>query len=377
MIAYRAHTLFVVMIAAALSACAGLPERPEITAEAQSEAGIPGLGEVRLWEDAPASAWNAWRARMEQERRRDGRSGRLEMLAISAGADKGAFSAGYLGGWSEAGTRPEFDIVSGVSTGALIAPFAFLGEDYDDELEAIYTGIDARDVYRLRTVQGLLGGPALATTEPLEELIATYADDELIESVAREHARGRRLLVMTANLDAQRGAVWDMGAIAASGHDESHALFRRVLLASASIPGFFPPVMIEVESGQMRFRELHVDGAAVSSILAIPPAVAFEDQANGTRLDARLTLLYNGALSPTYRVIEPDAFSIIERALFTAIKQADLREVLILKEYARETGLVLDIESIAPQAVKGEQDLFDQPFMQDLFARGRERGRAR
>ena len=377
MIAHLARTVLGVVAAAALSACGALPERPQVSADAQVGAVVPGFENARLWQDGRASAWNGWRARAAAQRAQTGSTGRLEMLAISSGADKGAFTAGYLGGWSEAGTRPEFDIVSGVSTGALIAPFAFLGEEYDSRLEELYTGINARMIYRMRSVQGLLGGPALATTEPLAELIERYADTSVIDRVAQEHALGRRLLVMTANLDAQRGVVWDMGAIASSDSAERYALFRKVLLASASIPGFFPPGLIEVTSGQQRFSELHVDGGVVSSILVIPPAVAFEDQANGTKVDARLTVIYNGALGAVHKVVKPDAFSIMERALFTAIKQADQGEILILKQYAQETGLVLDIESIGPEAEQGDQDLFDQDFMNRLYRRGRERGLAR
>jgi predicted acylesterase/phospholipase RssA len=374
MIGHVARAVLGILAAASLTACGALPERPQVSADAQAGAVVPGFENARLWEDDPAGAWNGWRARAAAQRARAGRTGRLEMLAISSGADKGAFTAGYLGGWSEAGTRPQFDIVSGVSTGALIAPFAFLGQEYDPRLEELYTGINARMIYRMRTVQGLLGGPALATTEPLAELIERYAEKAVIDRISEEHARGRRLLVMTANLDAQRGVVWDMGAIASSDSADRYALFRKVLLASASIPGFFPPVLIDVVNGQQRFSELHVDGGAVSSVLAIPPAVAFEDQANGTKVDARLTLLYNGALGAVHEVVEPDAFSIIERALFTAIKQADQGEILILKQYAQETGLVLDIESIGPEAEQGDQDLFDQEFMRKLYRRGRERG---
>ncbi|NBC88705.1 MAG: hypothetical protein GVX90_04295 [Alphaproteobacteria bacterium] len=377
MIGYVARAALGIVAAAALTACAALPDRPEVSADAQRGAVVPGFENARLWEDDPASAWNGWRARAAAQRARAGRTGRLEILAISSGADKGAFTAGYLGGWSEAGTRPEFDIVSGVSTGALIAPFAFLGKEYDPRLEQLYTRINARMIYRMRTVQGLLGGPALATTDPLADLIERYAGKAVIDRIAEEHARGRRLLVMTANLDAQRGVVWDMGAIASSDSAERYALFRKVLLASASIPGFFPPVLIDVVNGQHGFSELHVDGGAVSSVLAIPPAVAFEDQANGTKVDARLTLLYNGALGAVHEVVEPDAFSIMERALFTAIKQADQGAILILKQYARETGLVLDIESIGPAAEKGDHDLFDQDFMRRMYRLGRERGLAR
>ena len=362
-----------VLLALALSACAAWPERLPVTASDQAEARIDGFGEIRRWDDDSFQSWIAWREQLFAERAEMGRSGRIEMLAISSGSDRGAFSAGFLNGWSEAGTRPQFDIVSGVSTGALIAPYAFLGEPYDPQLASVYTTIDAGDVYRLTPLKPLLGGASLANTKPLAQLIERSADDALIDEVAREHRKGRRLLVQTTNLDAERGVVWDMGAIAASDSPQRYRLFRQVLLASASIPGFFPPVLIEVASSDAEFSELHVDGGTTSSVLAIPPAVLFESKSDEPYVEGRITILYNGALQPVFRVSEPTVFAILDRALTVSLKTADQRTIRALRRYADETGLLLEVHSAGSQADDPDVDLFDQEFMNLLYERGRER----
>jgi predicted acylesterase/phospholipase RssA len=159
---------------------------------------------------------------------------------LCRGIRQGAYSAGVLNAWSRQGGRPSFDIVTGVSTGSLIAPFAFLGEQEDGELKAIYTGVSRKDIYHQRILSGLFGGPSLMSTRPLQALIARHITPALLDRIAAQHRRGRRLLVMTTNLDAERGVIWDMGAIAASDTSDRLSLFRQVLLASASIPGVFP-----------------------------------------------------------------------------------------------------------------------------------------
>lgn len=378
MIARIRAALAAVCLAALLAACATLPDRPPHSAADQAAARVPGFGDIRLWSDAPAQDWLAWREQFKRERfkRERGADTPLEMLAISSGSDKGAFSAGFLSGWSEVGTRPEFDIVSGVSTGALIAPFAFLGPDEDETLTRLYTTINADMVYRTTPVSGLLGGPALATTRPLAGLIETYADDALIDAVAREHTKGRRLLVQTTNLDAERGVVWDMGAIAASKSPRRYELFRKVLLASASIPGLFPPVLLEVEAPSARFAELHVDGGTTSSVLAIPLSVVLESRSDSAHLEGRLTILYNGALAPVFRVSEPRTLAILQRALTASIKAADRRSIRLLQSFAQGNGTVVDVHSMGEEAQDPDLDLFDQKVMQRFYALGRERALA-
>ncbi len=365
-------SLIATLLALSLSACASWPERLPVTASDQADAQVPGYERIRIWDDAPRDAWIDWREKLFAERAETGRRSQLEILAISSGSDKGAYSAGFLNGWSEAGTRPQFDIVSGVSTGALIAPFAFLGTPYDPHLTSLYTTIDSDAIYNATPFKALLGGPSLASTKPLVELIESYANADMIDAVAREHRRGRRLLVQTTNLDAERGVVWDMGAIAASDNPARYDLFRRILLASASIPGFFPPVLIDVTSGDAAFSELHVDGAAVSSLVAIPPAFLFSTDGDEGHADGRVTILYNGALQPVFRVSEPTVFSLLDRALTTALKTADQRSIRALQRRADETGLILEVHSIGSMADDPDADLFDPEFMQMLYDRGKD-----
>ena len=181
-------------------------------------------------------------------------------LAISGGGDNGAYGAGFLNGWTAAGTRPLFKVVTGVSTGALIAPFAFLGPKYDYVLERVYTTSSQADIFKKRGLIKGVTSDAMADSQPLANLIASYATRELLDEIAAEYAKGRILLVGTANLDSLEPVVWNMTAIAASQDPNALELFRRILLASASIPAAFPPVMIDVTVDGTTFQEMHVDG---------------------------------------------------------------------------------------------------------------------
>ena len=194
------------------------------------------------------------------------------VLALSSGGLYGAYSAGVLDGWSGTGTRPEFDVVTGSSTGALIAPFAFLGSEYDAQAMKLYTGVRAEDIFRVRAWVTIPFRDALATSAPLRKLIHDQVTEALMERVAEEHRKGRRLYVGTTDLHSKRAVIWDMGAIACRPCPEGCTLFRDVLLASASVPGVFPPVPFEVEVDGRRRTELHVDGA-ITAPLFMPPGV--------------------------------------------------------------------------------------------------------
>ena len=191
---------------------------------------------------------------------------RSHILALSGGGMYGAYSVGVLSGWTTAGGRPEFDVVTGVSTGGLIATYAFLGTDYDRTMVALYTTINNRDVYRKRVAAAALWSDAVASSAPLKRLIETQVDDAVLEAVAKAHGCGRRLYVGTTNIDTRKLVIWDMGAIASSGRPDAKELYRKVLLASASVPGFFPPVPIEVEVNGRTFTEMHVDGGATTGV---------------------------------------------------------------------------------------------------------------
>ncbi|MFL5341025.1 MAG: patatin-like phospholipase family protein [Gemmataceae bacterium] len=205
-----------------------------------------------------------------------------DVLVLSGGGMYGAFTAGVLTGWSQSGTRPTFHCVTGVSTGALVATLAFLGPDYDDTLARFAVTVDSHQIYRLRRPVSILWSASVASSEPLEKLIASVVTADLLTAVAKGHAQGRRLYVGTTNLESRRLVVWDMGAIAARGDTQALKLFRTVLLASCAIPGFFAPVPIEVEIDGKQYTELHVDGGASASLFLrlpeLPPDQAAEVQ---------------------------------------------------------------------------------------------------
>lgn len=182
----------------------------------------------------------------------------LNILSISGGGQNGAFGAGFLRGWSESGNRPEFDVVGGVSTGALLATHALLGTTTDDaELEKMYTQIDKDDIYKRRSVFNILTGTdALRDTSPLQALIAEYITEQTLARVAKAYDDGRLLVVGTTNVDYGQTWVWNMSLIAKAGKLD---LYRKVLLASASFPVVFPPVEID--------GHLFVDGAARSNVV--------------------------------------------------------------------------------------------------------------
>ncbi len=200
--------------------------------------------------------------------------GTANYLAISGGGENGAYGAGLLTGWTALGTRPEFKGVTGVSTGALIAPFAFLGPAYDAQLERFYTTIDRGDVMRSRGLITALLRDSLYDSTPLLNLIRGALTPEMVAAIGREYSeKGRLLLVGTTNLDVPVGVLWNIGDIAASGRQDATELIAKILLASASIPGAFPPVMIDIESGGHHFQEMHVDGGTVAQVMLYPPSL--------------------------------------------------------------------------------------------------------
>ncbi|WP_372013603.1 patatin-like phospholipase family protein [Pseudoxanthomonas sp. 10H] len=253
-------------LAATLAACSALPRNP-VPAGLAYEAVVPGMPDVRAHAGRPAPAMERdYLLSLRQESPDDFPAGpdgtiRYPHLALSGGGVNGAFGAGFLKGWTETGTRPVFKIVTGVSTGALMAPFAFLGPGHDEALHRFYTTTTSGDVFTERSrMMALMRGDALASTAPLARLIERYVDAALLAQVAQAHRQGRRLYMGTVDLDTRSFVVWNMGMIAGHGDERALALFRKIMLASSSVPIAFPPVLFEVEAGGRRHDEMHVDG---------------------------------------------------------------------------------------------------------------------
>jgi hypothetical protein len=371
-----------VLVALLVTACAGLPRDP-VTPELVEKASVLDGTEVRYWGDRSPPNINALTA----EKWAQVRSSRPELLrtkrpvvsflAISGGGSDGAFGAGLLVGWTARGNRPEFDIVTGVSTGALTAPFAFLGPRYDPALKAVYTTYSTSQLVTKHPVRGLLGGDALASNAPLAGVIASYITPEFLQEVAREHARGRRLLIGTTNLDAQRPVIWDMGRIASSGDPGALALFRNVLLASAAIPGLFPPVYIEVNAeGQLR-QEMHVDGGTTNQVFLLPTQINAGglDTKLGIRPIRRLYIVRNGRIDPEFKVVKASTLAIAGRSISTLIKTQGIGDLYQMYEFAKRNGVAYNLAYIPGNFPDTSTEAFDPAYMSKLFELGFQRGK--
>jgi hypothetical protein len=345
------------------AACTTLP-RADFSAQEQRIAEVPGFKGIRTWGDGTPGDLQRDDFTLPQSSART-----LHYLALSSGGSGGAFGAGVLAGWTAKGTRPTFDIVSGVSTGALIAPLAFLGSDYDQQLSDIYTSGAASSVFQTKLLPLGLLGSGLLQAEPLRRLIASYANEKLLAAVAREHRKGRRLLVVTTNMDAQRPVVWDMGRIAASGHPDALKLFRDVLIASTSIPAVFPPVLIDVEAAGRHIQEMHADGGTALQVFTVPEGLLTTlHPPLGTR--ANLYVVINNALMPEFEVTANNTFAVGDRGVETMIKFQTRGSLNAIYAFAKQAGIDFHLASIDRAVPYDATDPFNLDYTRTLFKLG-------
>jgi predicted acylesterase/phospholipase RssA len=307
-----------------LAGCALAPRNVPLDAIAASKAAIPGIPFARIWGDeAPQHLVAEIEKHMPSVKRLassariiDGRP-HVFILALSGGGSRGAFGAGVLAGWTDSGTRPRFDLVTGVSAGAIIAPFAFLGPAYDKALEHIWTQYETSELIVAQFLPGVLGGSSLADTTPLARLIETYVDRAFLRAIAAEHGRGRMLMIGTTNLDAERPVYWNMGEIAASRHPRKLELFRKIILASAAIPGAFPPVEIEVETEGRLVQEMHVDGGTTRDVFVAPARLHLSalDRLYRAPPKRHIYIIMNSKMTPEFEPVKPTAIAIGSRAV--------------------------------------------------------------
>lgn len=290
-------------------------------------------------------------------------------LAISGGGSDGAFAAGLLLGWTASGTRPEFTVVTGISAGALVAPFAFLGPEYDDVLRRVSAELEEKDVLERRRLLRAIRTDALATTEPLKALIAEYVDEEVMERIAEEHRKGRVLNIGTANLDSMRPVIWRLGAIANSGHPKSLELIRSLMLASASIPGVFPPVIIPVEYEGEVYDELHVDGGATSQVFLYP--VSLDMEAVEERLEvpgrSKVYVIRNSRLDPLYENVENKLFPIAGRSISSIVRTQGIGDLYRIYLETCRDGLDFHLAYIPDSFAEEPESDFDTAYMRKLF----------
>jgi predicted patatin/cPLA2 family phospholipase len=295
-------------------------------------------------------------------------------LVLSGGGAKGAFGAGFLNGWTDSGTRPSFKTVTGISTGALIAPLAFLGPEYDDELEKSYTTICTGDVVDLGALLsfGLLPaffGESVADTKPLKNLISDLITPEILKAIADEHAKGRRLYVGTTNLDAQREVIWDMGAIASSGNPRALELFRKILLASASIPAAFPPVYFDVEINGEKYDEMHVDGGVITGMFSYGCRLFDRAQEQGV---CNFYIIKNGKLDAEAEQVKRHSLYISMRSFSTLMKAQSWRDMMRLYVLAEKDNMGFHYISIPNNYESKGKEMFDPEEMKRLYDLGYE-----
>jgi len=378
----RRSLLWLSLFALYLAGCASLPRDPVPPELADKVAVLDGT-QVRYWGDRAPDNMDAlskekW-AQVKATRPQLLQKGRpqISFLAVSGGGSDGAFGAGLLVGWTARGDRPEFDIVTGVSTGALTAPFAFLGPRHDGALKEVYTQYSTDELVTKQPIRGLLGGEALANNAPLARVIASYVNEAFLQEVAHEHARGRRLLIGTTNLDAQRPVIWDMGRIASSGDPQALELFRSVLLASAAIPGVFPPVFIKVQAEGQAREEMHVDGGTTNQVFLLPTQITTGgiDAKLGINPIRRLYIIRNGRLDPEFKVVKASTLAIAGRSISTLIKTQGIGDLYQMYEFARRNRIEYDLAYIPGNFPDTSKESFDTVYMSRLFDLGFQLGK--
>ncbi len=377
----RAIGVLALMTASCLAACND--ERPP-SPPAGSTYELPwGAVPVESWDQKGRDEFQATLVRSIRQRLSDLRSGspgaRLpyQILALSGGGSRGAYGAGVLSGWTKRGDRPEFEVVTGISTGALMATHTFLGSDYDDALR-VYTQVSNDEIFRPRGRLEMLLSDSVFDSTPLRELLERTIDEETLELVARQHRSGRRLFVGTTNLDANAFVVWEMGAIADSDRPDKLQRYRDVILASASFPIKFPPVYIPVEHGDQTYYQMHVDGGARETVFFYDFVDEFGDALEELGLQdsdvhAEVYVLYNGELysRAEYNPVSGSILAMTGATVVSLMRKVTLGSVYRLWVTALGSGADFHISFIPPEFDLSPNPLeFDPDEMQRLFELG-------
>jgi predicted acylesterase/phospholipase RssA len=350
-----------------LAGCSTLPRMPYTAADATSSR-VLDLSELRRYGDEPASTFVKTQGRL--------RSGALTYLAISGGGADGAYGAGVLNGWTASGSRPEFSVVSGVSTGALIAPFAFLGPGYDETLREVYTSGIAESLLDTPSIVRALFGSGLFGNTRLRELVARYVGQDMLAAIAAEAAKGRRLLIVTTDLDTQRTVIWDMGRIAALATPKALSLFRDVMAASASLPVVFPPMLIEAEANGHIFQEMHADGGVTAPVLTLPEAFLLRNGALPRGQRVNIYVLVNNKVERDFLLVPNSTIDIAARASASVEKTLTRSVLYETYGFARRNNLGFNLTYIDKEFPPSRSSGFDTGYMRSLYQYGYDKAKA-
>jgi predicted acylesterase/phospholipase RssA len=362
-----------------LVGCSSLQRKAAVPSQQMGQAQIAGLSSVRYMIASQSSIDQMAADIQEGFKVRDEKTlnAPANYLSLSGGGDDGAYGAGLLIGWADRGDRPQFNLVTGISTGALIAPFAFMGKEYDPVLREVYTKYGPRDIFIQRgLISGILGD-GLSDTTPLYRLISKYIDQEFLKKVANEYStKNRWLLIGTTNLDAGVPVVWNMGKIASIGTPEALELFRKIMLASASIPGAFSPVFFDFEVDGKSFHEMHVDGGAITQVFLYPSALSQKAKELNLKLQKQRNafIIRNARLDPQWRETERGTLSIVQRAISSLIQTQGIGDLYRIYHNTQMDGVSFNLAFIGSDFKFPHKTDFDTAYMQALFDYGYKQG---
>jgi predicted acylesterase/phospholipase RssA len=369
--------LAVIILASTLAACSSTAVRSPVPAELSAEAQVQGIPNARFWGDDISPELEqqlTTLSKAEVKSQFPALYGKPHnYLAISGGGSNGAFGAGLLNGWTESGTRPDFQMVTGISTGALIAPFAFLGPDYDYVLKEVYTTISTEDIMLRNSLFALLYASSAFNSDPLFDMIKKYVDDEVVARIAAEYRTGKGLYIGTTDLDSMRPVIWDIGAIAASGQADSKRLIHKIMLASASIPGAFPPVSFDLQVNGQHYDELHVDGGTANQVFVYPAATDWHQVLELLDVpEMNVYVIRNSSLKPARVEVEPKLLSIAGRSVSSLIRTQGLGDLYLIYLLAKRDGGNFHLAYIPDDFDHSSQEAFDNSYMKELYSRGYE-----
>ncbi len=374
------------LVTGVVSGCANLERLPAVSYAQAKQTDILNIPDARFYVSEQKQILDLAIKANQRRNLARGVSATRHFLAISGGGDDGAFGAGLLVGWSDRGDRPIFDVVTGVSTGSLSAPFVFLGEKYDGQLKEIYTETTANDIFvRRPTVLAAIASDAVSDSAPLRSMIARYLDRAMIQRIAEEYGKGRLLFILTTNLDQSRPVIWNIGAIAASNNPRAQDLIIDVLLASASIPAVFPPVMLDVIVDGAKLQEMHVDGGTIAQVFLYPPSFSLKSAAARAGIDPKKLraerkrvayVIRNGRFTRPEESVKLQTFAIAREALSTMIASSGVNDTYRMYLLAKRDGVDFNLASIGDDFDVPYKGPFDKEYMQTLFGYGYQKGRA-
>jgi len=384
---YRAILISIILIV--LQGCTSTIRTNPLPANLENDVQVPGFKDIRGWGDTYSDVlFKSAKESIVQERAAN--HGKLQpdvyALALSGGGADGAFGAGLLCGWTKAGNRPQFKLITGISTGALMAPFVFLGPAYDEKLRRFYTTVTDKDIYKpysmftiLLSFANITSVPSIADNKPLANLIDDLIDQPFLRKVAAEHKKGRRLLIGTSEMYSQRLVIWDMGAIATTGTPQALSLFKRIMLASSAIPATFPPQMIKVTAKGKQYDEMHVDGGAEVQVMlfenAIIPFSSQSAQLKGERKSRKLYILRNQSVHPVWANVKPQLKYIAIRSIDSLIKSQGIGDLFRLYTYAQRDDFEYNLAYTPESFTEKPKELFDTEYMKKLFELGYKLGK--